>query len=492
MIITLNKKRKIPYYHQIVEQIRRMILKGELPDGAVLPSERKLADRLDVHRNTVIRAYGSLKDMGLVKSVRGKGYEVSCGSVQDDEEKPKAQTEFNWSQLIKDEYQDMEEVYDDIYQDFSQGSRISLSTGIAPFVYPKEDLEEDIARIIDSSALLPAYTAPYQGDLFLRQNLRDYFRLKGIGAGAGNIQVLTETNQALDFIIMALIRPGDCVFVEEPCSPDVYRVIALSGGEVFPIPIDEDGMVLDNLDRLIRKKSPKFIYVNSSYQDPTGHVMSIERRKMLLELSGKHSVPIVEDDAGSELYYDGGAVPSIKSMDRTGSVIYIYSFSLTFLPGISIAAVVANKKLIHSLSYLVSIRVISVSWLNQLLIAYNLQDGRYYKRVEEIRKHTEANRDLLCSRLELLEDIGVKFNVPDGGVYVWVSLPYGMSGMEVARAVSREGVSIVPGELFYPLKNGGKEKIRLSFSYESAAWLAEGADRLIRVIRKLYKEKKNK
>ena len=99
---------------------------------------------------------------------------------------------------------------------------------------------------------------------------------------------------------------------------------------------------------------------------------------------------------------------------------------------------------------------------------------------------------MLCSRLELLEDIGVKFNVPDGGVYVWVSLPYGMSGMEVARAVSREGVSIVPGELFYPLKNGGKEKIRLSFSYESAAWLAEGADRLIRVIRKLYKEKKNK
>ena len=151
MIIMLNKKRKIPYYHQIVEQIRRMILKGELPDGAVLPSERKLADRLDVHRNTVIRAYGSLKDMGLVKSVRGKGYEVSCGSVQDDEEKPKAQTEFNWSQLIKDEYQDMEEVYDDIYQDFSQGSRISLSTGIAPFVYPKKDLGKDIEKYLPSS-----------------------------------------------------------------------------------------------------------------------------------------------------------------------------------------------------------------------------------------------------------------------------------------------------------------------------------------------------
>ena len=339
---------------------------------------------------------------------------------------------------------------------------------------------------------MPAYMAPYQGDIFLRKNLRDYFRLKGIDAGVGEIQVLTETNQALDFVIMALLWPGDCVFVEEPCSPDVYRVITLSGGEVFPVPMDDEGMIVDNLENLIRIKKPKFIYVNSSYHDPTGSVLSPQRRKKLLEISEKYFVPIVEDDAGSELHYNGGAVPSIKSMDRTGSVIYIYSFSLTFLPGISIAAVVANKKLIHSLSYLVSIRVISVSWLNQLLIAYNLQDGRYYKRVEEIRKHNKKNRDLLCSRLERLSDIDVRFKVPAGGVYVWVDLPYGMSGMEVAKEASKEGVSIVPGELFYPLKNGGKEKIRLNFSYESETWLAEGADRLVRVIRKLYKEKNRK
>lgn len=489
MPITLNKKRKIPYYHQIVDQIKRMILNAELVDGAILPSERKLASMLDVHRNTVIRAYNNLKDMNLIESVQGKGYRVAYRKNSCDEEKPYSNLPFNWSSYIKDEYQDMEEIYDDIYQDFSQGSGISLSTGMPPFVYPKEDLGADIEKIMESSNLLPAYMAPYQGDSFFRQMLSDFFRMKGINASTTEIQVLTETNQALDFIITTLLYPGDCVFVEEPCSPDIYRVIQLAGCEAYPIPMDEDGMMIDNIDALIEEKKPKFIYVNSSYHDPTGRIMSLQRRQKLLEMAEKYTIPIVEEDAGSEIYYEKRPTPSIKSMDRSGIVIYIYSFSLTFLPGISIAAVVADKKLIHSLSYLVSIHVISVSWLNQLLIAHNLQDGRYYKRLEDIRKHSQRNRDILCSKLELLSDIEVRFSKPLGGVYVWVTLPPGVSGMKVAKEALKQGVSIVPGEVFYPLGNGGKENIRLNFSYESEIWLAEGGDRLVRLIRKICKEK---
>lgn len=489
MPITLNKKRKIPYYHQIVDQIKRMILNGELVDEAVLPSERKLAAMLDVHRNTVIRAYNMLKDMRLIESVPGKGYKVAYRKQSQRLHSDYSKVPFNWSSFIKDEYQDMEEVYDNIYQEFSQGSGISLSTGMPPFIFDKEDLGSDIEKIMDSGSLLPAYMAPYQGDAFFRQTLSDFFRLKGIKASTAEIQVLTETNQALDFIITTLLYPGDCVFVEEPCSPDVYRVIQLAGCEAYPIPMDEDGMMVENLHGLIEDKKPKFIYVNSSYHDPTGRIMSLQRRQKLLELAETHMIPIVEEDACSEIYYEKRPAPSIKSMDKAGIVIYIYSFSLTFLPGISIAAVVADKKIIHSLSYLVSIHVISVSWLNQLLIAHNLQDGRYYKRVEAIREHSQKNRDILCSKLELLSDIDVRFNKPVGGVYVWVNLPSGVGGMEVAKEASKQGVSVVPGEVFYPLRNGGKENIRLNFSYESGIWLSEGADRLVRLIRKICKEK---
>ena len=132
MPITLNKKRKIPYYHQIVDKIKRMILNGELADGAILPSERKLAAMLDVHRNTVIRAYNNLKDMRLIESVQGKGYRVSYRKHNDGMYKTSSGVPFNWSSFIKDEYQDMEEIYDDIYQEFSQGSGISLSSICLP------------------------------------------------------------------------------------------------------------------------------------------------------------------------------------------------------------------------------------------------------------------------------------------------------------------------------------------------------------------------
>ena len=128
------------------------------------------------------------------------------------------------------------------------------------------------------------------------------------------LQVLAETNQALDFIITSLLNPGDCVIIEEPVSPDVYRVIQLAGCRFITVPVDKDGMVCDNLEPLIEEHAPKFIYVNSSYQDPTGCILSLERRQRLLELSARHHIPIVEEDAGSSLNYEDGTISSLKAM----------------------------------------------------------------------------------------------------------------------------------------------------------------------------------
>ena len=488
MRIEINKKRKIPLYLQIESQLKRMILAGNIPDGAVLPSERKLAAQLGVHRNTVIRAYADLKDMGLVRSDRGKGYAVCYCLPEDRPLTAEEQRSVNWSHVIKDEYLDMEELYDDIFQRFSTGKGISLSAGMPPFVYPEEEIADDIVAIMNENQLLPAYSATYQGDGELLRRLQDYVRTKGIEAGLRQIQVLKETNQALDYIITAMTEPGDCVFIEEPCSPDVYRMIALSGCEFFTVPVDLDGMVVEQLEPLIETKKPKFIYVNSSYQDPTGNILSLERRRKLLELSNRYRIPIVEDDAGSEMYFEDRPTPPIKSMDRCSNVIYIYSFSLTFVPGMTLAFVVADEKLVRALSYLVSIHIVSIGWITQKLLARNLKNGTYQRKCREIADHSRRNRDIMCAMLDRLSDIDVRYIKPRGGVYIWVRLPPGLSGRRVAEEASRCDVAVVPGEVFYPTRRGGKEFIRLNYSYESAEWLTEGMDRLVRVIKKTYKE----
>ncbi len=482
MNITIDRSRNKPIYWQITDQFKIMIMNGDLPRGCSLPSERGLAAQLGVHRNTVIRAYNGLRDMELVEARAGVGYVVTAGKSDIMLGK---KDRVNWSHIIKDEYQDVKEVFDDVFTRFSEGSRVSLSAGMPPFVYPEKELGRDIAKIIGESDLLPAYMTPYQGDEVLRHQLRRYLRTKGIQAGMGQIQVLSETNQALDFILAALVSPGDNVLIEEPCSPDVYRIMRLAGCNCITVPVDRDGMMLEALPELIERTAPKFIYVNSSYHDPTGNIMSMARREELLKIAGSYRIPIIEDDAASELYFEDRAMPTLKSMDHMENVIYIYSFQLTFIPGISLAVVVADEELIHTLSKLVSIRVVSISWITQKLLTGYLADGRYHRRTREIAAHARKNRDIMCTYLDRIVSLGVEYVKPRGGVYIWVKLPGGITGKEVAQLAARKGVAIMPGEVFFPLGNGGRNHIRLNYSYESSEWLSEGMEVMIAVVREM-------
>lgn len=278
MKLNVDKNLRTPLYLQISDRIKEMIVTGQLADGAVLPSERSMAQILNVHRNTVIKAYSILKDEELVDSFQGVGYKVTYKSTAVCEED--VRIKINWSSIIKDEYQDIKSDFDDIYLRFTaEENKISLSTGMAPAIYKEDDLAGDMASILKEEGRRSSYLSPYQGDSALRQRIISFLRTKGITAGINQVQILSETNQALDFIITALLKEGDKVIIEEPVSPDVYRVIDLAGCKAITVPVDDDGIMCDNLEALIEIHQPKFIYVSSSYQDPTGSILSFERRK---------------------------------------------------------------------------------------------------------------------------------------------------------------------------------------------------------------------
>ena len=312
MDITVDKSIRTPLYWQIADQIKAMIIEGQMADGSILPSERSLAQMLGVHRNTIIKAYSHLRDQELIDSLQGVGYRVTYKSESFYE--PDVRRKVNWSTIIKDEYQDMEKTFDDIFLRFTEENNISFSTGMPPAIYDEEDLATDLAAILREEGRKPFFLSPYQGDLTLRHKIIAYLRTKGIKAGLNQVQILSETNQALDFIVTSLLNPGDRVITEEPVSPDVYRVIELAGGRPVTVPVDENGMICDNLEALIETHRPKFIYVNSSYHDPTGNILSVERRRKLLELSNRYRLPIIEEDAASELSFEEKFLPTIKSI----------------------------------------------------------------------------------------------------------------------------------------------------------------------------------
>lgn len=489
MKITVDKQLKTPLYWQISNQIRDMIITGQLPHGAILPSERSLAKILDVHRNTVVKAYADLKDKELIAASQGIGHTVEFlgeGKSKDTASRSNNQKlrPVNWDHAIKDQYLDMEKTFDDIFSRFDDDYLISFAGGMAAPIYDKGRLAIDMAEILNEEGKVPMFFSPYQGDTELRQRILAYLRTKGIKAGLSEVQIMSETNQALDFIATALLSEGDTVITEEPMSPDVYRVVELAGCKVIPIPLDENGMQCDNIEPIIERYHPKFIYVNSSYHDPTSVILSLERRKKLMEISNKYRLPIIEEDAASELSYDNASLPTLKSMDTTGNVIYIYSFSLTFVPGLTMAFIVGSAKLIKSISYLVSIRLTSLDLITQKLLAKYLANGTYYRKLDELLHLYREKRDLMCAYLDDARNLGISYTKPCGGVYVWCKLPPGLDSKTLVNIAFKEGISLIPGDVFYPLKNGGKDYIRLNYSYESKDRIKEGMAKLIEIIKK--------
>ena len=215
MKVSIDKYSKVPVYLQIADQIKSQIISGALPRGSALPSERALAQILDVHRNTVVKAYSELKSDAWIESRQGVGYVVAAANDENDaqDERGGEGTQpgrVNWVSEVAEKYLDMEKTFDDLFQRFTDESHYSLGSGVASReVYTSERVAGDIATLLTGSGPCQYFFSPYKGDKFLRQKLVAFLGTKGVKASSGEIQILSETNQALDFIVTLLVKPGD-------------------------------------------------------------------------------------------------------------------------------------------------------------------------------------------------------------------------------------------------------------------------------------------
>ena len=494
MNVKLDKQSKIPVYLQISDQIRSQIIHGALPSGSVLPSERGLAQMLGIHRNTVVKAYSELKSDAWIESRQGIGYVVAAPqevetAAPSDTAGRSGNKRVNWIGEIKERYLDMEKTFDDLFQRFTDGKRYSLGSGISSHeIFRPEQVARDIAPLIAGTGRCQYFYSPYKGDRFLRQKLVSFLSTKGVRASTGEIQILSETNQALDFIVAMLVQPGDTIIMEEPVHPDMYRAMELAGARVVLVPVDEEGMRCDILESMVAQKQPKLIFVNSSFHDPTGNILSLERRKKIIDISNRYRIPIVEEDAASELVYEGEKLPPIKAFDTLENVIYIYSFSLTFVTGLSIAVVVANAEVIRSLSYLVSARLMASDWMTQKLLGKYLDDGTYYKALDEFRRDYGRKQRIVCEQLDEMAPLGVTYRRPRGGVYIWCALPEGIDSKRFISRAYNAGLTLIPGYVFYPLKNGGRDHVRINYSYETGERLLAGMKLFRAVLEEMLEE----
>ena len=289
-----------------------------------------------------------------------------------------------------------------------------------------------------------------------------------------NIQLVAETNQALSHIMTLYLEEGDYVIAEEPVVPDNASIFRNKGINLVTVPMEPDGMDLAKLETAIRKYAPKFIYTMPNYHNPTGIVMSLEKRKKLLELAGRYCIPIIEEDSQRDFRYEGNRLPSLYAQDRYRSVIYIDSFPLTFPYGIKTGYIVGPTDLIETLERLIVVDETFVSSLGQYILNEYIERGYYQTHIGHLVKHYAHKRDLLCQCLDGIADKGITYTKPRGGLLLWCDLEERINERRLYHEAESRGLLIMPGFLFYPKGYEGGGHVRLCFSNISDADIERG------------------
>ena len=284
MDIKINRNSETPIFLQIKGRIKNLIAAGELVSGYKMPPERRLAEELGVHRNTVVKAYSELISEGYLTASRKtpKGYFVR----KPDGDASFGQRFFPLEKMILYSFNEKEKMFLDVFSQ-STGSRYLSFGGILmdKRTMPLKGMEEIMQTMLQSVQS----EEPEQGELDetdrMKRNICRVLSRENMYVNPRNIQLVSETNQALDYLINLYLQEGDWVIAEEPILPDNSALIRNKGIRLATVPMEEDGMDLKTLEVLMKKHKPKFIYTLPNFHNPTGITMSLEKRVQLLEIA---------------------------------------------------------------------------------------------------------------------------------------------------------------------------------------------------------------
>jgi GntR family transcriptional regulator/MocR family aminotransferase len=251
-------------------------------------------------------------------------------------------------------------------------------------------------------------------------------------------------------VLRRLLAPGDAIAVESPTYStglDLFRALGL---EVVGVPMDSQGMVVDELEKQLQLRHPKLVYTIPSFHNPTGRCMSAIRRRQLIMVADRYNVPILEDDYVGDLRYHGRSQPSLKSMDPGGRVIYVSTFSKMLMPGLRVGYLVADGPVYDCLVEFKCVSDLATSSLIQRALEAYVTVGRYQAHLRRSCQIHRARLDALLAAMERHLPSGYHVDPPQGGLFVWLELPDGASADRLLPLAREEGMDFAPGTQFYP------------------------------------------
>ncbi|KAA3657790.1 MAG: PLP-dependent aminotransferase family protein [Chloroflexi bacterium] len=490
MRIPINRQNSIPLYQQIQNYLREQILSGHLPAGIRLPASRKLAQDLGVSRITVQNAYGNLESEGLIGSREGSGSFVMEPITSQSIKKENAPISWPlWQrELIKHEEQ-IPNTNIDLQTNQPTNQNIISFTGVGdPKHFPAKDFYKAMQTVFRNEGVSALeYGKLGAGDLALRNTITHLLASQGIRTHPEQTLITSGSQQALALICQVLLKPGDVILVEKPTynvALDLFRSCDL---KIVGVPIDENGLQLERLEPLLQQYHPRLLYTIPNFQNPSGVCMSGTRRRALIELAGRYNLPILEDDFVGDLRYNGRSQPAIKALDPGGRVIYVGTFSKMLMPGLRVGYLVADGPIFNRLVQAKQVTDLTTSTLIQRTLNEYVTIGRYQIHLRRSTRLYRKRRDAMLAAIvhHLPDDVQVMH--PNGGLFVWVRLPAGISTDELLPLAISEGVEFAPGSRFFPAPEEGIQFLRLNFATQAPEKIDEGIRRLNAAIEQLMR-----
>jgi 2-aminoadipate transaminase len=362
---------------------------------------------------------------------------------------------------------------------------VSLAGGMPSLTaLPMDAVADTVAHMLRTQGLTALQYGSGQGDPTLREQILEVMALEGISAHADDIVVTTGSQQALDLVTRIFIDPGDVVLAEAPSYVGALGVFAAYQAQVAHVASDDDGLVPQALEERIlglkaAGKRIKFLYTVPNFHNPAGTTMSLARRPQIVEICHRYGILVLEDNPYGLLGFDCEPYDAMRAISDDG-VVYLGSFSKTFAPGLRVGWALAPHAVREKLVLASEAAILCPSAFSQMTVSTYLATSDWMAQIKVYRELYQERRDAMIESLDVLLPQAT-WTHPDGGFYVWVTLPKGLNTKAMLPRAITERVAYVPGTAFFA-DGTGQRNARLSYCYPDPDRIREGVRRFARVV----------
>ena len=360
---------------------------------------------------------------------------------------------------------------------------ISFAGGLPnPQSFPVEAIKDATSRVLTEDGEKVLQYSTTEGYRPLRELIAQRYKKQGLQVEVDDILITNGSQQCLDLVGKVFLDRDDGVVMERPTYLAAIQAFGLYEPQFHSVPLLDDGVDTDALEKILKEEEIKLFYTVTSFQNPTGITYSKDKRREVAEILTKHNTLLVEDNPYGEIRFMGEDIPPIKYMIPDS--ILFGTFSKIVSPGMRMGWIVAPPEVMEKLVTAKQASDLHSNYFTQRVVYQYLQDNNVDNHIQNIRKLYKSQRDQMVQSIREYLPEGVKHTAPEGGMFLWVTLPDGMSSMDLFKLAIKEKVAFVPGETFYT-ENPETDTMRLNFSNCCEEEIIEGMKRLGTAIQKM-------